>query len=202
MPADDTPEGLLRQARAGDGAALGCLLVRYSEYLTLLARLQIGRRLQGKADPADVVQETFLEAHRDLAAFRGDTAAEFAAWLRQALARNLANLVRRYFGTRARDPRLEQDLAADLDGSSHVVGAVPADPLGSPSQQAAGREDAVRVTAMLDRLPPDYREVLLLRYVDGLTFPAVAARLGRSVNSVEKLWVRALARLRQSMAEP
>ena len=58
------PESLLCLARGGDVAALGRLLERYRGYLALLARLQIGRRLQGKVDAADVVQETFLRAQR------------------------------------------------------------------------------------------------------------------------------------------
>ena len=70
MPADDTPEGLLRQARAGDGAALGCLLVRYSEYLTLLARLQIGRRLQ-TAHSTHQIHTAYLQGTRPLAPHAG-----------------------------------------------------------------------------------------------------------------------------------
>src|SRR5262249_42221775 len=90
------PERLLALARAGDGAALGQLFELYREYLTLLASVQLGQRLRGKVDAADVVQETFLEAHRDFAQFRGATEAELTAWLRQVLARNLANLLRHY----------------------------------------------------------------------------------------------------------
>jgi RNA polymerase sigma-70 factor, ECF subfamily len=190
---------LLAQARAGDAAARGALLEAHRPYLELLARVQIGRRLRAKADVADLVQDTFLEAHRDLPAFRGTTAAKFAAWLRRVLARNLANLLRHYYGTQARDPRLELELADDLDRSSIALGAVPIAPQSTPSRQAARREDAVRVAEALHSLPPDYRAVLVLRCVDGLSFPAVAERLGRSVDSVEKLWVRGLARLRQSM---
>jgi RNA polymerase sigma-70 factor (ECF subfamily) len=59
------PEQLLRLARAGSSPALGQLLELYRHYLTLLARLQISRRLQGKADPDDVVQESFLKAARE-----------------------------------------------------------------------------------------------------------------------------------------
>jgi RNA polymerase sigma-70 factor (ECF subfamily) len=68
-------EHLLPLARTGDNDALGLLLEMYRSYLTLLARYQIGRRLQGKVDAADVVQETFLEAHRDFGQFRGTTEA-------------------------------------------------------------------------------------------------------------------------------
>ncbi|MGG7377388.1 helix-turn-helix domain-containing protein, partial [Escherichia coli] len=65
------PGPLLRLAQAGDSQALGQVLELYRNYLTLLARMQIGRRLQGKVDAADLVQETFLAAHRDFAHFRG-----------------------------------------------------------------------------------------------------------------------------------
>src|SRR5271165_2597361 len=115
------PEELLALARAGNGAALGQLLELYRSYLGLLARLQIGRRLQGKVDAADLVQDTFLEAHRHFAQFRGAAEAELVCWLRQILAGLLANLLRRYFGARRRDLRLERELADELDRSSHVL---------------------------------------------------------------------------------
>src|SRR5439155_26501918 len=124
---DDDPEALIRAARTGGEPAFGRLLARYAHYLTLLARVEVGRRLQGKLDPADLVQETFLEAHRHFAAFRGTTEPEFAVWLRRILAGVLANTLRRYFGTKARDPRLEQDLQAGLDRSSVMLaGQLPA----------------------------------------------------------------------------
>src|SRR5207247_3909194 len=113
--------GLMELARGGDSPALGQLLDGCRAYLTLLARVQIGRRLRGKVDPADLVQETFLEAHRGFARFRGTTEAELTAWLRQILACNLAHVVRRYYGTRRRDVRLECSLAAELDQSSRIL---------------------------------------------------------------------------------
>src|SRR4051794_5156900 len=85
---------LLDRARAGDDIATGQLLEAYSKYLTLLARVQIGRRLQGKADPADLVQETFLEATRQIKQFRGTSEGELLAWLRRILAGQTALLLR------------------------------------------------------------------------------------------------------------
>src|SRR5947209_15008286 len=79
------PDRLLPLARGGDGEALGQLLELYRNYLMLMARLQLGRRIQGKFDAADLVQETFLEAHRDFAQFRGATERELIAWLRRIL---------------------------------------------------------------------------------------------------------------------
>jgi len=69
----------------------------------------------------------------------------------------------------------------------------------SPSQQAARREQAVLLADALDQLPPDYREVIILHHLEDLNFPAVAQRMGRTVDSVKNLWIRALARLRQAM---
>src|SRR5438477_12624530 len=114
------PEQLLGLARAGSGPALGQLLELYRSYLAILARLQVGRRLQGKLDAADLVQDTFLEAHRHFAQFQGTTEPAFVAWLRQILAGVVANLVRHYLGTRRRDVRLECRLAAELDRSSQL----------------------------------------------------------------------------------
>jgi RNA polymerase sigma-70 factor (ECF subfamily) len=194
-------ERLIRQARAGDVEALGQIFRLYRHYLGLLARVQIGRRLQGKADPSDLVQEAFLKAHRHFDQFRGEHEAELVAWLRQILATTLANHVRHYFGRKRRDVRLEQELTAELDASSRVLdgGLLARD--SSPSQQAARHEQAVRLADALDRLPPGHRQVLVLRHLEGLTFPDVALRMGRSLGSVEKLWVRALARLRRALEE-
>jgi RNA polymerase sigma-70 factor (ECF subfamily) len=193
------PEQLLGAARAGDVVALGRLLELYRSYLATLARLQIGRRLQGKVDASDLVQETFLEAHRDFAQFRGAHEAELVGWLRQMLARNLANQVQRYYGTQRRDLRLEQQMALEVDQSSQVLdhGLVAA--CSSPSGQAVRREQAVLLADALDGLPEDYREVLVLRHLEGFSFPQVAQRMGRSVEAVKKLWARALDRLRRSL---
>src|SRR5947209_3751405 len=131
------PEALLQQARAGDGKALGELLERYRGYLALLARVQIGRRLQGKADDSDLVQDAFLDAQLGFDSCRGGTGAELLGWLRAILAGKLAKLVRRYLGTKRRDVRLEQELAAELDESSQALGRGLAASQSSPSEQAS-----------------------------------------------------------------
>jgi RNA polymerase sigma-70 factor (ECF subfamily) len=192
-------EVLLASAKAGDAAALGELLGRYNSYLTLLVRVQLSRRIQAKADPADLVQDTFLEAHRHFANFRGSSEPELTAWLRQILGSRLANVVRHYVGTKGRDVRMETDLQAELDESSRFLdaGLIAAD--SSPSQQAAHRETAVILADALDRLPEDYREAIVLRQLEGLPFADVAVRMGRTEDSVQKLWVRGLARLRKEV---
>jgi RNA polymerase sigma-70 factor (ECF subfamily) len=194
------PQRLLQEAQAGDAATLGRLLELYRRYLALLARVQIGKRLQGKVDASDIVQETFLDAHKNFARFRGSSEGELVGWLRQILATNLANVFRHYLGTQGRDVRLEREIEEGLDGSVMVLagGLVARD--SSPSHQASRREQAVLLADALEELPPDYREVLVLRHLEGLTFPEVARRMGRSLDSVDKLWMRGLARLRQQLA--
>src|SRR5262249_40065720 len=138
------PEVLLPAARAGDEAARGRLLEAYRDYLRLLARLDIDRRLRGKLDASDVVQETFLQAHRCFGQFQGATAAELAAWLRRVLASRLLDQARRYLGARQRDVRRERELAADLDRSSQALAGGPVAGGRTPGQRMAGREPARR----------------------------------------------------------
>jgi RNA polymerase sigma-70 factor, ECF subfamily len=193
------PEYLLSLARAGDVSALGQLLELYRNYLALMARLQVGRRLQGKVDAADIVQETFLEAHRDFTQFRGQTEGEVVAWLRRILASNLANLVRHYYGTQRRDIHLERELNRELDESWAALDEGLIARQSSPSHQAARREQAVILVDALQQLPEDYREAIVLRHLEGLTFPEIATRMERTEDSVKKLWARALVRMRRAL---
>lgn len=196
-----SPDYLLDQARTGDSIALGRLLELYRAYLSLLARLQIGRRLQGKVDPADLVQDTFLAAHRDWAMFQGGGERELVGWLRGIMAGKLAKLVRHYFGTQRRDVRLERDLAVEMDQSSQALDRGLMIQQASPSEQAARRENGVILADALSRLNDDYREVLILRHLEGLSFPEVSERMHRSLDAVKKLWTRALKQLRETMGE-
>ena len=87
---------LIEEARKARPGALDRLLAAYRNYLRLLARTGIDASLRGKVDPSDLVQEALLKAHQHFGQLRGDTEAELVAWLRQILARCLADLVRRY----------------------------------------------------------------------------------------------------------
>ena len=198
----DTPQSLvllLQALRQGSAAAQGEILLRYQSWLRLLARLQIESRFQGKFDASDIVQQTLLEACRALPQFRGGTEAELRAWLRQILAHVLAHEIRRYHGTQQRDVDREVSLDQALAQSSQRLGDMLAAPGSSPSQQAARNEQEVLLADVLARLPEDYREVIILRNLEGLSHDEVARRMGRNVGAVRMLWVRALARLRQEL---
>jgi RNA polymerase sigma-70 factor (ECF subfamily) len=198
------PQQLLAEARQGRQDSLGALLQLYRHYLHLLARTQIDLHLPGRADASDLVQETFLDACRDFGHFRGHTEGELLAWLRQILVCNLARLVQRLLGTKKRDVRrevsLEQHLAG-LEQSSANFDAVLLGRHSSPSALAHRRERAAVVADALARLPADYREVLVLRNLEGLAFHEVACRMGRSPGAVRVLWVRALDQLRQLLEQ-
>jgi len=195
------PARLLLAARQGNEQALGELLEHFRSYLELLARLEIGRRLQTKIDTADVVQDTYLDVHRSFSNFRGSSEKEFVAWLRSIFATRLSMLLRRYLGTQGRDLRREQGLEINLDQTSQLLERGLFAEGNTPSQSVMMREQGVLLAEALARLPEDYREIVMLRHLEDLPFAEVAARMNRSVDSVQKLWVRALARLRSLMAD-
>jgi RNA polymerase sigma-70 factor, ECF subfamily len=191
-------DALLALARRGSRSALGKLLARYRRHLALLVEVRLGRRLREKLDVDDLLQEVALEAHREIGRFRGLTEREFLAWLRLVLASTVSNQVRHYLGTRRRDPRLERPISPGSE-DSRVPDRNLIAPHSSPSQRASRRERAAILAEALRGLPESYREVIVLRQIEELSFPEVARRMGRSEHSVRNLWVRALARLRPEL---
>ena len=175
-------------------------LERYRNYLRLLARLQLDPRLRGKLDPSDLVQQTLLQAYQALDQFRGHSEAEWAAWLRQILARNLARAVRD-FGRAKRDLAREQSLQAALDASSARLEAWLAADQSSPSQRAYQAEQAQRLAGALEQLPEAQREALVLQHWQGLSLAEIGAHLGRSPEAVAGLIKRGLKQLRHLLRE-
>jgi RNA polymerase sigma-70 factor (ECF subfamily) len=176
-------------------------LDRFRPWLVLLARSQLAGRLGGKLDASDVAQQALLEAWRALPQFRGSTEAELVGWLRAILAGVLGDAFRRYHGTQARDVAREVSLEAELDASSRRLGQLLAEESPSPSNEAVRHEQTVLLADALSRLPEDYREVIVLRNLEGLSHHEVAARMGRAVGAVRMLWLRALSRLRFELGE-
>jgi RNA polymerase sigma-70 factor (ECF subfamily) len=133
--------------------------------------------------------------------FRGRQEAEFVSWLRAILATRIADLVRHFLGTQGRDIRRERDLQVDLDQSSRALDRGLVALHSTPSQQLARQELRVMFADTLAQLSDEYREVIVLRHFEELSFADVADRMQRSIDSVQKLWVRGLARLRQLVGE-
>ncbi len=174
-------------------------LEHYRSWLVLLAGMQLGPRYRAKLDASDVAQQTLVQAFEGAKAFRGESEAEVEAWLRKILARVLAHAFRRFDGTRARDLDRERSLERSLDDSSRRIGVLAVDGFPSPSAIAAQNEQALLLAEALTRLPEDYREVILLRNIEGLSHEETAVRLGRRSGATRMLWVRALSRLKREL---
>jgi RNA polymerase sigma-70 factor, ECF subfamily len=181
----------------------GQALEQYRAYLSVLARIQLDPRLQGKLDLSGVVQQTLLEAYQALERLRDWDEGQKAAWLRRALANNLADEVRK-LRTEARDVRREQPLAAGLEESSSRLAAWLAAEQSSPSAQAQRNEQAqaVRVAEALERLPPDMRAALVLQHWHGWTLAEIAAHLDRTPGAVAGLLHRGLQKLKHYLQPP
>jgi RNA polymerase sigma-70 factor (ECF subfamily) len=171
-------------------------LEQFRDYLRLLARQQLDPRLHGKFDPSDVVQQTLLEAHKDWQRFRGSTSAELAAYLRQTLAHNLTDAMRRY-GAAARNVDLEKA----LDASSGRLEAMLAADQSSPSQHAMQHEQLQHLARALAQLPDDQRVAVELKHLHGCSVTQISERMGKTETAVGGLLRRGLKRLRELMHE-
>jgi len=171
-------------------------LARYREYLSLLARLQVDSRLQGKIDLSGIVQQTLLEAHQAREQLRGRSQEEKAAWLRKALAHNLADEVRR-LGRDKRDVARAQSLEEALEQSSSRLGAWIAAEQSSPSEQAEKKEQMLRLAEALAQLLPSQRQAVELRHLKGQSLVEIANELACSKSAVVGLLHRGVQKLRQ-----
>jgi len=189
---DDTFARGLSTARDGSLATVWDLLALCRSYLLQVAAQRLDPALRAKANPSDLVHETLLEAYRDFANFRGQSEAEWLAWLRQLLVYNLANFERRYFGTAMRQVQREVSLADDAD-------TVPA--LGpSPSSVLSASELEQAVARQLERLSEHQRLAIIWHHRDGLPFDEIGRRLQRSADAARRLWSRAVDRLQELMS--
>ena len=191
-------DDLLGAARAGDQSAFAALFERCRARLERVVRLRMDRRLQGRVDPADVVQETYLAA-------RGKFPHHFDAsglppflWLRLEVGQKLVDLHRFHLGARMR--------AAGQEISLHR-GALPQVTSVSLAEQLLGRlttashaamraELKIRVQEALNAMDPQDREVLVLRHFEELSNSEAAQVLGIKASAACNRYVRALKRLK------
>jgi RNA polymerase sigma-70 factor, ECF subfamily len=185
----------LANAQNGDLDSLGRALEACRGYLLTIAQQELDPELRAKGGASDLVQETFLKAHRHFEHFHGTAEDELLAWLRQLLLNNLADFRRLYHGTQKRDARLE--LSAPNWQLLARTGAGPATDEPSPSAEAIERELAEALQRTLDRLPEDYRRVLVWRHQEERSFEDIGHLMNRSVNAVRKLWARAVQRFQE-----
>lgn len=190
----------LSAARAGSQKALGQALEACRGYLLGIAQRELAPQLQAKGGASDLVQETLLEACRDFDRFQGDSEAELRQWLRRLLLHNLADFTRRYRGTDKR--QVEREVALEAGSSSAERGGGLAAALPSPSGEAMAHEQAAALQRVLERLPDEYRGVLVLRYQEGRSFEEIGHLLDLTANAARKLLLRAVERVQRELDKP
>src|SRR5262245_27855480 len=198
----DSPE-LLQRAAAGDQQALQDLFARHRDRLKRMVRLRLSRRLQGRVDDSDVLQESFLEISQKLSEYVRQPNLPFFLWLRHMTGLKLAEVHRRHLGTQMRD--------ADREVSLHRGGLPEADSvslaaqllgkLTTPSQAAIKAETRIFVQEALNRMDPIDREVLALKHFEQLSTSEIARVLGMSKAGAGSRYLRALKRLKEVLSQ-
>jgi RNA polymerase sigma-70 factor, ECF subfamily len=165
-------------------------------YLLLIARRELARELWPKASPSDLVQETLLRAHRDLASFRGQGEAELKAWVCSIFAHCILEF-RRRFDRLGRDITREEEPCGAWPrfDSEHSCRRLPE----PTSSEAIRRERTWMLQEALGRLPEEDRLLVDWRQTEGCTFEDMGGRLGCSPSAARRAWLRALERLRSEL---
>ncbi len=175
-------------------------LNQFRSYLYLLARADLGPKLQLDIDASDLVQQTLMDAHAKKDQFRGDTDAQRAAWLRQILSHNLADALRHQHRAK-RDVSRQQPLEAAIDDSFRRAESWLAARQSSPSQHVSKQEELLRLSDALTELPEAQRDAVILRHLQGLSLVEAARQLGRTESAVAGLIYRGLNKLHDLLDE-
>ncbi len=197
MTAPDDLRSLFQRAATGDRAAADRLFARAADRLLLFVRLRLGAALRARLDEHDVLQEVFVHAHRDIARFDASGASDperaFVCWL-CALAENRLRDLAAFHRRQRRDPAREQRDVTAVLRELHRRGHGPATSL-------VRREERDRLASGVGQLEEVDREVLLLRFFEGLTVEAIADRTGRSPSAVRRSLGRATVLLGKRLGE-
>lgn len=190
---------LIEEAHGGSKTALGQLVEHYRRYLHALSVRELPTSLQAKVSASDVVQDACVEACQDFFQFTGRTRFELRAWLRRILMHNLADVARQYQQSAKRQVSREVRLGGGEDDSNQ--GGIAVARTESPSAQAIYHEVIQQLDEVLAELPDAYRQVILLRSRDRLTFPEIGQKMDRSPDAARKLWTAAIIRLQERLED-
>jgi RNA polymerase sigma-70 factor (ECF subfamily) len=193
---------LLASAAAGDPEGWRALFDRDRERLRRMVALRMDRRLQGRVDPSDVIQEAHLEAMTRLPEYLRQSKLPFFLWLRLIVGQRLTLLHRRHLGAHARDAGREIGLyqGALPEATSAALAARLLGHLTQPSKAAIRAERKIRIQTALNAMEPLDREILALRHFEQLTNGEAAQAMGLSKSTASKRYVRALERLKEILA--
>jgi RNA polymerase sigma-70 factor (ECF subfamily) len=189
---------LVERARAGDPAAAGEALDRHRARLRRMVEARLDRRVRGRVDPSDVLQDGLADAVAEFPAYLADPRLPLFLWLRLVVGDRLAKAHRDHLGAQARDAAREVSLyrgpmpaASSAALAAHLLGRET-----SPTQAAVRAERLLRLQAALNALDPVDREVLSLRHFEELTHAEAAGVLEIGEAAAAKRYVRALKRLK------
>lgn len=192
----DTVSLLVPKAKEGSEDARAELLAHVQGYASLMARQHLKPNLQAKVGVSDVVQQSMAKVIQGFDGFRGSSKAEFYGWMGQIIKNEVKKLQRDWHRDRRNIDR-EQRLASGLSEDS--PGHVPTDPQRTPRSEVLAKEREELFQTAMGGLPEDYRQVIQLRSLERLSFKDVADKMGRSHDSVTKLWYRAIMKLQQQL---
>jgi RNA polymerase sigma-70 factor (ECF subfamily) len=198
---NDTDD-LLRRAARGDDAAPAELFSRYRRQLRQMVRLRLDRRLQGRVDPSDVLQEAYIDLAQQLPEYLARPDMPFFLWLRLLTGQRLMRLHRQHLGAAMRDAGREVSLyrGALPQASTTSLAAQLLGCFSSASEAAIRAEQQLLLQEALNALDPLDREIIALRHFEDLSNQEAAAVLGLSKSAASNRHVRALTRL-QAMLE-
>jgi RNA polymerase sigma-70 factor (ECF subfamily) len=194
---------LLREAAGGDERAVARLFDLYHSRLKRMVHLRLNRRLQGRVDDSDVLQDAYLEATRRLPEYLKDPQAPFFLWLRRITGDKLLEIHRTHLGAQMRDADREVSLHRGALPTTDSV-SLAAQLLGrltSPSQAAVKAEMRIQLQEALNGLDPLDREILALRHFEQLSNVEAAKELELDPSAASKRYVRALARLQKILRQ-
>lgn len=190
-------DALLRDVGRGDATALRRLLELHRDRLRRVVSLRLDPRLAPRLDPSDVVQEALAEAAGKLDDYLRDRSIPLFPWLRRLALEQVIRVHRANINYGVRSVLREgQPEAVPPDGSTVLLAERFVDSASSPSRRAARNEEIARVHAALARLSPALREVLVLRYLEQLSFKEVAAVIGATEGAAKVRHFRALEKVR------
>jgi RNA polymerase sigma-70 factor (ECF subfamily) len=191
-------DDLMRRAAAGDRAALIELFGRHRDRLRRMIRLRLDRRLQGRIDPSDVIQEAQIDILRRAEEYAADPAMPPFLWLRLITGQRLVALHRRHLGAKMRDAGHEVSLqrGALPQATSVSLAAMLLGQLTSPTRAAQRAEMQIRLQEVLNGMDPIDREVLILRHFEELSNAETAEVLGIQKTAACNRYLRALKRLK------
>lgn len=204
MDAHEAPvDDLVRQAVAGDQAALVALFDQHRDRLRHMIRLRLDRRLQGRVDPSDVLQDAFVDLSEKLSDYKTRGELPFFLWLRLVVGERLLRVHRHHLGAAMRDAGREVSIhqAASPQASSASLAAQLLGKLTTVSRAVARSEMQQMLQDALDGMDPIDREVIALRHFEELSNHEVALVLGLTKAAASKRYVRAMLRLKEVLGE-